>query len=139
MVAEQEGVGHVDGPDQRYTKEAHIRISQQRSAAGLRDVKVGGRRERLDQAYGTKTRPKRRRDDQSAHDDETGDGEQGREGGGAMLKKPRDLENVVFSDAKCSQTKVIFEAAITNYITKTITVLCSRGQQELDNDKNHRP
>ena len=80
MVAEQERVTHDDGPDLRYTMEALIRIPQQRSAVRHHDVEVGGRRERLDTAYGTRTAPQGRRDGQSAHDDdETADGEKDKE------------------------------------------------------------
>ena len=56
MVAELERLGHEEGPSESDKMEAQIRISQQRSAVGHSDVKVGGRKYWM-QFYGTRTAP----------------------------------------------------------------------------------
>ena len=66
-------------PYQRHTMEVQIRIPQQRSAVEHADVELGGRRERLDTAHGTRVGPQGTRDDQSAHDDDTSGGKKNRE------------------------------------------------------------
>ena len=58
---------------------------------GHPDVEVGGRRERLDAAHGTRAAPQGRCGGQSARDGVTSDGKT-EKGRGAMTKKPRDLD-----------------------------------------------
>ena len=85
--------GLEKGPDERDTMEAQIRIPQQRSAGGCSDVEVGGRREGLDTAYGTRTAPQGGCDDQSASDDEAADGDEKEETerlGDLVLEKPAE-------------------------------------------------
>ena len=52
MVAERQRMGYEQGPGKRDKMEAQMWVSQQTSAAGQSDVEVGGKRERLDTAYG---------------------------------------------------------------------------------------
>ena len=76
MVAEQEQVEHEEG-------KAKLGFHNR----GYSDVEVGGRRERLDTAYGTRTASQGRCDDQPPEDDEAADGQKEIEAGGAQKKR----------------------------------------------------
>ena len=77
MVAELKRMERERG--QRDKMEALIGFSQHESAVGFFDVEVGGRRERLDTAFGTRTVPQKN-DDQLAQGDEAANGEETKEG-----------------------------------------------------------
>ena len=95
MVAEQERVGHDDGPGSCDTMETQIRMPQKRRAVGHPNVEAGRERGRLDRVYGTRSAPPGRSDVPVAHDDEPAEKKTQKREGEGFLKKAMKLDPLV--------------------------------------------